>query len=99
MKKKSEIHPDNNTEKKIAAEKLTEIVSVKIIGFKKGQVICKTETDHILLIKEPQAAKKDRIFAETMLDLLKNGLWIPVNKKLKQFLQYDWLDERASFAL
>ena len=29
---------------------------------------------------------------QTMKDILKSGLWIPVNKKLNQLLHYDWFD-------
>ncbi|WP_034992380.1 hypothetical protein [Liquorilactobacillus vini] len=70
------------------------IISVKIIGLKKQQVICETETDQIILIKKP---KNDFMFTEVMRDLLRTGLWIPVNKKLKQFMKYDWLDNSELF--
>ena len=35
-----------------------------------------------------------------MKDILKSGIWIPVNKKLKQLLRYDWFEtpvEQYSF--
>ncbi|KRM86863.1 hypothetical protein [Liquorilactobacillus vini] len=72
------------------------IISVKIIGLKKQQVICETETDQIILIKKP---KNDFMFTEVMRDLLRTGLWIPVNKKLKQFMKYDWLDNSELFGV
>ncbi|WP_281164529.1 hypothetical protein [Liquorilactobacillus sicerae] len=72
------------------------IISVKIIGLKKQQVICETETDQIILIKKP---KNDFMFTEVMHDLLRTGLWIPVNKKLKQFMKYDWLDNSELFGV
>jgi hypothetical protein len=72
------------------------IISVKIIGLKKQQVICETETDQIILIKK---SKNDFMFTEVMRDLLRTGLWIPVNKKLKQFMKYDWLDNSELFGV
>lgn len=71
------------------------IVSAKIVGIKKSQVVCETETNEILLINKPQ---NDRLFSQIMVDLLRSGLWIPVNKKLKQFIQYDWLDNASQLA-
>ncbi|AUJ32129.1 MAG: hypothetical protein ABF483_03185 [Liquorilactobacillus nagelii] len=71
------------------------IVSAKIVGMKKSQIICETETNEILLINKP---KNDRLFSQIMADLLRSGLWIPVNKKLKQFIQYDWLDNASQLA-
>ncbi|MFT9050305.1 hypothetical protein [Liquorilactobacillus nagelii] len=71
------------------------IVSAKIVGMKKSQIICETETNEILLINKP---KNDRLFSQIMADLLRSGLWIPVNKKLKQFIQYDWLNNASQLA-
>lgn len=45
----------------------------------------------LLPLMSPRA-KKDKFFMLTMVDLLKSGLWIPVNRTLRQLLRYDWLD-------
>lgn len=68
------------------------IVSAKIVGVRKQQIICKTETNELLLINKPDKLKNDKLFTQVMFDLLRNGLWIPVNKKMKKLIQYDWLD-------
>ncbi|KRM97083.1 hypothetical protein FC19_GL000191 [Liquorilactobacillus aquaticus DSM 21051] len=71
------------------------IVSAKIVGVRKKQIICKTETNEFLLINKPAMLKNDKIFTQVMFDLLRNELWIPVNKKLKKLMRYDWLDDSA----
>lgn len=73
--------------------KQSSIVSAKIIGFNRSQVICKTENNEIITIKQPKNVLNDRYFTKIMLDLLQTGLWIPINRKLKKLLRYDWLDE------
>ncbi|WP_057896400.1 hypothetical protein [Liquorilactobacillus oeni] len=73
-------------------EKGSDIVSAKVIGIKKQKFICETESKEILVIKRPLKLKSDKIFTQIMFDILQNELWIPVNRKLRRFIKYDWLD-------
>ncbi|WP_281165641.1 hypothetical protein [Liquorilactobacillus sicerae] len=75
--------------------KQSNIVSAKIIGFNRSQVICKTENNEIITVDQLENFQHDRYFTKIMLDLLQAGLWIPINRKLKKLLRYDWLDEGA----
>ncbi|KRM96962.1 hypothetical protein FC19_GL000489 [Liquorilactobacillus aquaticus DSM 21051] len=68
------------------------IVSAQVIALKKQQVILKTETNEVITVNVTKGKKKDKFFMPTMVDLLKSGLWIPVNRTLRQLLRYDWLD-------
>lgn len=79
-------------------DKKSDIVSARVVGIKKTEIICQTENNEIILVKEPQSAKKDRYFTKVMLDLLHSGLWIPINRKLKKMLKYDWLDDATQNA-
>lgn len=71
------------------------IVSAKIIALKKRQIVLKTETGEYIIVDNPKSEKNQRLWRQTMSDIFKNGLWIPVNTKLKQLLTYDWLEPAA----
>ena len=70
----------------------TDIVTAQIIGLGTNSITLRTENNEIVKVKQPATAKKDKVFMQTMKDILKSGLWIPVNKKLNQLLHYDWFD-------
>lgn len=70
----------------------TDIVPAQIIGLGPNSITLRTENNEIVKVKQPATAKKDKVFMQTMKDILKSGLWIPVNKKLNQLLHYDWFD-------
>lgn len=71
---------------------VTDIVPAQIIGLGTNSITLRTENNEIVKVKQPATAKKDKVFMQTMKDILKSGLWIPVNKKLNQLLHYDWFD-------
>jgi hypothetical protein len=73
--------------------KKCDIVSARVVGVKKTEIICETENDEIILVEPPKTAKMDKYFTKIMFDLLHSGLWIPINRKLKRLLKYDWLDD------
>ncbi|WP_286029078.1 hypothetical protein [Ligilactobacillus agilis] len=70
----------------------TDIVPAQIIGLGTNSITLRTENNEIVKVKQPATAKKDKVFMQTMKDILKSGLWIPVNKKLNHLLHYDWFD-------
>ena len=70
----------------------TDIVPAQIIGLGTNSITLRTENNEIVKVKQPATDKKDKVFMQTMKDILKSGLWIPVNKKLNQLLHYDWFD-------
>ncbi|MFT8824863.1 hypothetical protein [Liquorilactobacillus mali] len=67
------------------------IVSAQIVGIKKEEIICRTENNKLINV---DVINNDEIFMEVMVDLLISGLWVPVNRQLKKFLDYDWLDKK-----
>ncbi|MDN2453112.1 hypothetical protein [Lactobacillus sp. UCMA15818] len=71
------------------------IVSAQIVGIKREEIICRTENNKLINV---DVRTSDEIFMEVMVDLLISGLWIPVNRQLKKFLDYDWLDNRSILA-
>ncbi|WGN90222.1 hypothetical protein [Ligilactobacillus faecis] len=77
-----------------------EIVSAQVVAVQEQTITVKTEENEVIEVARPQSTKKDALFIQTMKDILKSGIWIPVNKKLKQLLRYDWFEtpiEQYSF--
>lgn len=72
-----------------------EIVSAQIIKLKKNKIIVKTENGEKITIKYPKSqrndAKRTALFTKILKDIWHHHLWIPVNLKTNQMLQYDWL--------
>ena len=79
----------------IKMKKDEQIVSAQIVGIKREEIICKTENNKLINI---DLMTNDDLFMKVMVDLLISGLWVPVNKKLKRFMEYDWLDNRSIWA-
>lgn len=81
-------------------DKKTDIVSAQVVDVKSNKITLKTEDDEVIEVARPDSVAHDMLFTQTMKDILKSGIWIPVNKKLKQLLRYDWFEtpvEQYSF--
>ena len=69
-----------------------DIVPAQVIKVNNKTITLKTEDNEIITVDRPKSTIKDKLFLKTMIDILRSGIWIPVNKKLKQLLRYDWFD-------
>ena len=69
-----------------------DIVPAQVIKVNDRIITLKTEDNEIITVDRPKSTIKDKLFLKTMIDILRSGIWIPVNKKLKQLLRYDWID-------
>ena len=69
-----------------------DIVPAQVIKVNNKTITLKTEDNEIITVDRPKSTIKDKLFLKTMIDILRSGVWIPVNKKLKQLLRYDWFD-------
>ena len=74
-----------------------DIVPAQVIKVNNKTITLKTEDNEIITVDRPKSTIKDKLFLETMIDILRSGIWIPVNKKLKQLLRYDWLDSLEEY--
>lgn len=72
------------------------IVAARIIAISKRRVIVVTEEDHLLSIPLTKEYRQDKTMLQSLKDILHAGIWIPVNKKLRQLFSYDWLAEPAT---
>lgn len=63
------------------------IVPAQVVKVTEHVITLKTQNNQFIKIKH----KKDKLLTQTMLDLLRTKLWIPVNLTLHQLLKYDWI--------
>ncbi|MHC9536331.1 hypothetical protein ACVQ8P_00795 [Dellaglioa sp. BT-FLS60] len=81
---------NNNSQN--AAAKRDNIVSAQVIALNNNVITVKTEDSEIIKIKQPISTKNDKIFLATMRDIVRTGLWIPVNRVMRVIMRYDWFD-------
>ena len=74
-----------------------DIVPAQVIKVNNKTITLKTEDNEIITVDRPKSTIKDVLFLKTMIDILRSGIWIPVNKKLKQLLRYDWFDSLEEY--
>lgn len=74
-----------------------DIVPAQVIKVNNKTITLKTEDNEIITVDRPKSTIKDKLFLKTMIDILRSGIWIPVNKKLKQLLRYDWFDSLEKY--
>lgn len=67
------------------------IVAAKIMVINRSHIIVLTEEGHFLRIPLTAEYQHDRNLLASLRDILRAGIWIPVNKKLKKLFNYDWL--------
>lgn len=74
-----------------------DIVPAQVIKVNNKTITLKTKDNEIITVDRPKSTIKDKLFLKTMIDILRSGIWIPVNKKLKQLLRYDWFDSLEEY--
>ena len=74
-----------------------DIVPAQVIKVYDRIITLKTEDNEIITVDRPKSTIKDKLFLETMIDILRSGIWIPVNQKLNQLLRYDWFDSLEEY--
>ena len=74
-----------------------DIVPAQVVRVNNRIITLKTEDNEIITVDRPKSTIKDKLFLKTMIDILRSGIWIPVNKKLNQLLRYDWFDSLEEY--
>lgn len=74
-----------------------DIVPAQVVRVNDRIITLKTEDNEIITVDRPKSTIKDKLFLKTMIDILRSGIWIPVNKKLNQLLRYDWFDSLEEY--
>ena len=80
---------DKNKDSKLISDN---IVSAQVIALNNYIITLKTENSEIIKIKQPVSTQGDNLFLETMKDIVRSGLWIPVNRVMRIIMRYDWFD-------
>lgn len=62
------------------------IVAAKIIKVTPKNVTVITEEGHLLKIPLTKQYREDKTLRASLVDILKAGIWIPVNKKAKKII-------------
>lgn len=68
------------------------IESVKIQRIdRQDRVFATTESGEMIELHITEQQKKDRLFWESLVNILRAELWLPLKKKTHELLQTDWL--------
>lgn len=68
-----------------------DIVAARIVAVNGKSVKLVTEDGQKLRIPLTKKYRQDKNWLAALKDILKAGIWIPVNRHLKQLFNYDWL--------
>lgn len=68
-----------------------ETIAVQLISVDEAKMTAKTENNQLIEIKPDHVATKDKSFWQSLKDIAKAKIWLPVTKGTHQLLQYDWL--------
>ena len=64
----------------------------QVVKLSKHALVLKTETNELITVTRPRSAAHDNVFLKVMRDIMHTGLWIPVDRKHRHILRYDWFD-------
>ncbi|WP_076459786.1 hypothetical protein [Limosilactobacillus caccae] len=67
------------------------IVAARITRVGRKSILVVTEKGRLLRIPLTKEYQQDQLMQASLKDILKAGIWIPVNEKLKKLFSYDWL--------
>ncbi|MCH5461708.1 hypothetical protein HC026_03595 [Lactobacillus sp. LC28-10] len=68
-----------------------ETIAVQLVDVNGSNMTAKTENNDLIQIKPNAILKNDKSFWQSMKDIAKAKIWLPVTKGTHQLLQYDWL--------
>lgn len=69
----------------------SDIVAARIVSVSGQTVKVVTEDGQRLRIPLTKQYRQDKTMLASLKDILKAGIWIPVNRHLKRLFHYDWL--------
>lgn len=68
-----------------------ETIAVQLVSVSDKELTAKTESNQLITISTAETNKKDRSFWQSLKDIARAKIWVPVTKGTHQLLQYDWL--------
>ncbi|MGN1279457.1 MAG: hypothetical protein ACI4T4_02100 [Limosilactobacillus sp.] len=73
-----------------------DIVAARIVAVSGKSVKVVTEDGQKIKIPLTKQYRQDKNWLASLKDILKAGIWIPVNRHLKRLFNYDWLTGPAT---
>ncbi|MTV82802.1 hypothetical protein [Secundilactobacillus folii] len=68
-----------------------ETIAVQLVHVDGSKMTAKTENNRVIEIQPGEGEKRDKSFWQSMKDIAKAKIWLPVTKGTHRLLQYDWL--------
>ncbi|KRM76957.1 hypothetical protein FC82_GL000755 [Secundilactobacillus collinoides DSM 20515 = JCM 1123] len=68
-----------------------ETIAVQLVSVSDKELTAKTESNQLIKIATTANNKRDRSFWQSLKDIARAKIWVPVTKGTHQLLQYDWL--------
>lgn len=72
------------------------VVASKIVGMSSKWVTVVTDRGRYIRIPLTRNNQHDQLMIASLKDIWREGIWIPVNTKLKHFFRFDWLKTPAT---
>lgn len=76
-----------------------DIVAARIVAINGRSIKVITEDGQKLRIPLSQKYRQDKSWRASLADILRDGIWIPVNRHLRRLFNYDWLTGPAVAAV
>lgn len=67
------------------------VLEVQVLGVYQTKIEVKTISGECLFVYPTQTQKDDPLFWQSLKDIIKAKLWLPINKTLHQLIDSDWL--------
>ncbi|WP_412989594.1 hypothetical protein ACLJJ6_00880 [Pediococcus siamensis] len=67
------------------------VLEVQILGVYHSKIEVKTISGEYLFAYPTQTQKTDPLFWQSLKDIIKAKLWLPINKKMHHLIDSDWL--------
>lgn len=67
------------------------VLEVQILGIYQSKIEVKTISGECLFVYPTKTQNDDPLFWQSLKDIIKAKLWVPINKTMHQLIDSDWL--------
>ncbi|PWF99775.1 hypothetical protein [Levilactobacillus bambusae] len=78
-----------------------DIISVRLVTVNKTELTAITEDQQLVTVTIPKKSKQDHLFWQTLKDIAKNEIWVPITKIGHALVNSGWMidNDDANLAL